>query len=353
MTKILVINLGKHYGGAEKLIETLLENNGEMIVALDVNGELIKKINSDTEIIECSTKGLEIIKTIIKLKKIIKNNDIKIIHTHGVPSNLVGLILKNLTGVKQIATIHSDLNFDFSGIKKNMYLTLEKFVLPRIDKVICVSNELKSKIQDRCSNIECIVINNGVKKGSNNRMNTVDEKINFLLVGRLTKVKNHELMIKALAKLNKDKFDFKCVIVGEGEEKENLGNLILQHDLDEKVILEGFRDDVRLYMNKSDALVMTSLMEGIPLVILEAFAEKLLVISSKVGGIEELIDNEVNGILYNSNNVDELYDILKDVLLNKVDRNKIIENAYDSFICQWSDENMISKYKVIYQEQLR
>ena len=324
MTKILVINLGKHYGGAEKLIETLLENNGEMIVALDVNGELIKKINSDTEIIECSTKGLEIIKTIIKLKKIIKNNDIKIIHTHGVPSNLVGLILKNLTGVKQIATIHSDLNFDFSGIKKNMYLTLEKFVLPRIDKVICVSNELKSKIQDRCSNIECIVINNGVKKGSNNRMNTVDEKINFLLVGRLTKVKNHELMIKALAKLNKDKFDFKCVIVGEGEEKENLGNLILQHDLDEKVILEGFRDDVRLYMNKSDALVMTSLMEGIPLVILEAFAEKLLVISSKVGGIEELIDNEVNGILYNSNNVDELYDILKDVLLNKFYINKII-----------------------------
>lgn len=351
--KILVINLGKHYGGAEKLIETLLKSNKEMMIALDVNGESINKINNETEIIKCSTKGLAIIKTIVKLKDVIKSNNIRIIHTHGLPSNLVGLILKSLTGVKQITTIHSDLNFDFYGAKKNIYIFLEKFILPRIDKVVCVSSELKSKIECRCKNIKCFVINNGVEKSSNHYVNIDEEKINFLLVGRLTKVKNHELMIKALSNLNKNKFDFKCVIIGEGEEEENLKKLILQCKLEDKVILDGFRENVREYMNKSDVLVMTSLMEGIPLVVLEAFAEKLLVVSSNVGGINEVIENRVNGILYKSNDVDELCDILKDVLLNKIQRNRFIESAYDCFIDKWSEEKMILKYKAIYQEDLK
>lgn len=353
MAKILIINLGKHYGGAEKLIETLLENNNEMMIALDINGELINRINNNIEIIKCSTKGLNIIKTIQKIKKVIEDNDIKIIHTHGIPSNLVGLILKKLTRVRQITTIHSDLNFDFFGVKKNIYIYLEKFLLPRIDKVICVSSELKYKIEDRYKNIECFVINNGVEKSSNNNMNANKEKIDFLLVGRLTKVKNHELMIKALNKLNKENFEFKCVIVGDGEEKDSIERLILEYQLGEKVILDGFRENVREYMNKSKALVMTSLMEGIPLVILESFAEKLLVISSDVGGIPEVINNGINGILYKSNNVDELCSILRNILLNKVDKTKIIENAYDCFNKYWSEEEMILKYKEIYKEDLK
>lgn len=353
MEKILIINLGKHYGGAEKLIERLLQNNDKMMIALDVNGELINKINNNVEIIKCSTKGLDIIKSILKLKKIIKNNDIKIIHTHGVPSNLIGLILKKLTRVKQITTIHSDLKFDFYGVKKYIYIYIEKFILPRIDKVICVSNELKQEVECRCKNIKCFVINNGVEKSSNNNGNINEEKIDFLLVGRLTKVKNHELMIKALDKLNKEAFDFKCVIVGDGEEKESIERLILEYKLGEKIRLDGFKDNVREYMNKSGVLVMTSLMEGIPLVILEAFAEKLLVVSSNVGGIKEVIENGINGILYKSNNVDELYSILKDILLNKVDRKKIIENAYDCFNNHWNDEEMILKYKVIYQKDFK
>ena len=128
MKKVLFINLGKHYGGAEKLIELLAKENNS-ILALDIDGDFIRKINFDKiKVIECSTKKLKLIKSIFLLKKYIKQEDINIIHSHGVPSNLISLILKYLTGVKVMTTIHSDIEFDFTGIKKNIYKIREIYI---------------------------------------------------------------------------------------------------------------------------------------------------------------------------------------------------------------------------------
>ena len=101
-------------------------------------------------------------------------------------------------------------------------------------------------------------------------------------------------------------------------------------------------------MSKSDLLIMTSNMEGIPLVILEAFSNSLPVISSNVGGVVEMIDNGVNGILYDLNEEFILSEILIDIMDNKYNLDEIRNYAFKEYMNKWTREVMLDKYKKLY-----
>jgi glycosyltransferase involved in cell wall biosynthesis len=121
----------------------------------------------------------------------------------------------------------------------------------------------------------------------------------ILFVGRLHPVKNIDILLKALSNLNRSK---KCVlvIVGDGPEGPRLKEMALSLGIHDLVRFEGFKPKktVLEYMKASDVLVLPSLVEGQPRVVLEAWAIGLPIVASKVSGIDNLINNGVNGLLF-------------------------------------------------------
>lgn len=103
-------------------------------------------------------------------------------------------------------------------------------------------------------------------------------------------------------------------------------------------------------LKESSIIVIPSRMESLPQVIKEAFYLKTLVIATNVGGIPEIISNNENGILVLSNDPDKLINSINDMLLNKEFRNKLVENAHDYIIKNFTWEILLPKYIKLYQK---
>ena len=354
--KVIVLDLGKSYGGAEKLIENIivgLNEEFEFTLALDIDGEFVEKSNilKNHKILYFRNNAKNLIINIIKLRNYIRNNKIDIIHCHGTPSNLIGLILKKICKIKFITTIHSDLMYEFKGIKRDIYLKIEKATLENCDYSVAVSGDLLFKIKQRCNKNKenNLLIYNGIDVRENINIKRNDDDIfKFLFVGRLVEVKNIPFLLDGLNYVKGVNPNFICNIIGDGEERKSIEKLIVTLGLSNNVKLLGYKDNIQEYMLKSNALILTSKMEGIPITIIESFANKIPVISSAVGGVLEIVKNNKTGILYSLDDKVKFYKILLDFVNREYKYNDIVENAYNDYLCNWNCKSMIKKYKKLY-----
>ena len=127
----------------------------------------------------------------------------------------------------------------------------------------------------------------------------------ILGVGRLHAIKNHEFLIRACQQLKVLNVQFRCVIVGEGQERGRLQSLIRELDLQNEVELCGHvhREDLPLFYSRADVVVLTSHSEGIPQILMEAMAMERLVLAPEITGIPELICDHRTGFLYQQNSM--------------------------------------------------
>ena len=129
-------------------------------------------------------------------------------------------------------------------------------------------------------------------------------KFSIVAVGRLDKIKGFDLLIRAASEL---KFDFELKIYGQGGERQNLQNLIDSLKLQDRVRLCGFCDDVAAALSASHLHVISSRKEGFPVILIEGIFYSPVLISTRVGGIPEILDEE---FLYNIENLsDKIYEI--------------------------------------------
>ena len=109
----------------------------------------------------------------------------------------------------------------------------------------------------------------------------------MIAVGRLDPIKGFDKLIEQISKLD---FDFVLNIIGEGSEKAKLEKLINSKNLEKKVFLLGFKDNIPQYLANSHLQIISSLTEGLPLTLLEGILNSSLIISTPVGGIVEVLD---------------------------------------------------------------
>ena len=145
----------------------------------------------------------------------------------------------------------------------------------------------------------------------------------FLNVGRLTKQKNQILLIKAFSKISAVNKDLNLIIVGDGEEKTNLINYIKFKNLENKVFLVGFRENIYPFVKNSIAVISTSLWEDPGAVMIEAsFCNKNVISSNCPNGPEEFLSSDMGNYLFKNNDVDSLIDkvnsFLKDSETKKI-----------------------------------
>jgi glycosyltransferase involved in cell wall biosynthesis len=121
----------------------------------------------------------------------------------------------------------------------------------------------------------------------------------FLSVGSLLERKGHVFLVEACRLLNEYDINYRCIIVGNGPQRNSLQNVIYKYKLEEKVLLVGSvpHEDIQSYYDKADVFVLPSLNEGIPVVLMEAMSKGLAVIATNITGVSELVTNERHGIL--------------------------------------------------------
>ena len=123
----------------------------------------------------------------------------------------------------------------------------------------------------------------------------------FLSIGRLTKQKNFTFLIKCFSRLVREYKDIKLVIIGTGEEKDKIDQLIKKNSLNDNVILLGYQKNVFKFLKNCNAFILSSLWEDPGFVLIEAIASNSLVLASDCpNGPKEIVENE-NGFLFKSN----------------------------------------------------
>ena len=137
-----------------------------------------------------------------------------------------------------------------------------------------------------------------------------DKKI-ILSVGRLTKQKNFKYLIYELSDFLTKNQDYNLIIVGDGEDKNELRKLIVKLNLQNNVFLIGYKDNPLSYMLKADLFILSSLWEEVGFVIVEAALSNLLVISSNCpNGPREFLSDGSAGFLFSNNKKNALKDLL-------------------------------------------
>jgi glycosyltransferase involved in cell wall biosynthesis len=342
--KILQLITGLGMGGAEKVVLNLSKYISRKdfdiyVVGLSKRDELLEefiKNNIKTKLLRKSNSFRNFIKIIFILNKFVKQQNIDIIHAHMTHSCIVASVLKILNpNVKVVFTSHS---FNVGSKFREVILWTLKYFR---DIDIVFSQEIVKFFYK--SNYK--IIPNGIKIDKYNLNLQKNKKFTFISIGRLENVKNHKFLIKIINELKED-FDFELQIVGDGYLRKDLENLIKRYNLENYVKLLGLRNDVPYLLNKAHCLLMPSLWEGLPIVILEAGASKLPVISTPVGSIPSLLNNE------NSYLVD-LKDFKKamiDVMNNYDIAKKKGEKLFEKIKNHYSVEFMVKEHEKLYKE---
>ena len=207
-----------------------------------------------------------------------------------------------------------------------------------ISPAICISNWVAQEMQDKYSSKEVYMVPNGVNIYEKKRKKLGD-KIKYMFCGRIDYTKGLDIAIKALGNL-KDKgiSNFELHIYGEGNDMyiKKCKNIINILNLQEEVKFCGKKDDIQDYYSQYDVLLMpTRMREPFGLVIIEAMAAGVVVIATNAYGPAEIIDNNKDGLLFQSEDVDHLtIKILKvhnNIILYNSIRNAGFEKVFDRF----------------------
>ncbi|MGD9706809.1 MAG: glycosyltransferase [Candidatus Delongbacteria bacterium] len=225
-----------------------------------------------------------------RLKKIKKEKDIDISISFKDNPNLTSLFSKQNDRI--IMTVHTTPSRDYKGIKGDIYKYLIRKYFERADRIVTVSDGIKNDLilnygldKDKIQTIYNFVDTGMIKTLA---LEPVEDELKDLFyggqtvitVGRLSEAKGQQHLIRAFSSVVKEAPDSKLIIVGDGERRQYLEALVRDLGLTDRVFLTGSRDDPYKYMKNSDIFVLSSVYEGFGIVIIEAMACGLPVISS-------------------------------------------------------------------------
>ncbi len=299
-------------GGAERLVVNLSEALSENGIEVSVcslypgSGSVLEKMVEETGIpiyYLNKHKGFDP-RMIFELHSLFARLKPDVVHTHLsvlryslLPAFLCGIPLR-------VHTVHNvaERETDSPGkIIRHLAFRLGK-VIP-----VGVSGKVSETVKELYG-INAEVIYNGIpvkrfRKIDNRHLrwkiyeNVKDSDVVFIHIARFGAQKNHRLLISAFRRALRRKRNLKLLLVGDGELRNEMENIVKAENLERDVFFLGLRKDVPELLSVSDVFVLSSDWEGLPMTVLEAMAAGKPVISTSVGGVPELVKNNSTGIL--------------------------------------------------------
>lgn len=352
--KIAYLCCSRFYGGVEKIvIDSLNELCKSEHVALIVPDrcEFLQRLDARVQIYQYKSRDKRYNPFLfVEIYRFLRSGGFEILHSHGAKAAQIGFVVEKFLSLKLVATKHNDRKAPVFDRVRNVIAASRKVAttINHAAKVIYFGIEprrefVNHEIFARCKDAEgaadralerkkdergdsaggtfasqnmtgTVFASQDTPSGgrvsqdtafdadaSQNKTGSVfvsqkgasaaaeNFKFSIVAVGRLDKIKGFDLLIRAVSEL---KFDFELKIYGQGGERQNLQNLIDSLKLQDRVRLCGFCDDVAAVLSASHLHVISSRKEGFPVILIEGIFYSPVLISTRVGGISEILSEE-------------------------------------------------------------
>jgi len=290
------------------------------------------------------------------LSKFIKQNSIDIIISNIRKEIIVSGFSAKLTCIKHVRSIgsHEDLN---QRVRKYHNKLIHHSIIP-CQYVFWKASESEDWLDEKDFTV-IYVGRNPIKftSGEINRIRKswgiLENEIVIGITAKLSPVKNISGIIKAFKILIKDHKNLKLVITGFGEEKENLKKLTSELNLTLKIIFNDFTNNPQLIASCYDIAILNSFSEGFPNSIVEYMSVGTPTISSDVGGINEIIENNYNGIFVKTDCEKELAEKISLLISNKNLRDKLSKNSLKTIEEKFGKDHMITNLENLFQKIIK
>ena len=365
--KVLQFICPTGFYGAERWILALANNSDQdrvqhhLAVTMEPHQrelEIIRQFDSSKgQTFEIRTSGPFDFSCIKELSRIILENDIDIIHTHGYKSDILGLLAAKKTGIKSVSTPHG-----FEGQKKfklRAYVKLGCIMLRFFDRVVPLSRQLEQEVIDENVPKKIIsYIQNGVdllevdqiRKQSGNLENRQHQVIGF--IGQMIERKRIHYILDIFDRLWQENPAMELRLLGDGKQRQQLESYAKNLASSKQIHFLGFRTDSLIQLKNLDLFVMTSVSEGIPRCLMEALGMGIPVAAFNIQGIDQLIKHNETGLLADFGDTITLYNHMQSILTDESLATKLSDSGREFVHEHFSATRMAREYLSLYDELL-
>ena len=358
--KILFIANHLNVGGISSYLLTLaggLKQKGHQVYLVSGGGELEGKfIQAGITLFKAPLKtkneiSPKIIFSFWKLRKAAQKFNIDLIHSHSRTTQVLGDLLGRSLAKPHIFTCHG---FFKPKLSRRIFGCWGQ-------KVIAVSQQVKEHLicDFKLDARKISVIHNGIDTKSFGDFSGrdlmrkglgVNDNLLVGIIARLSNVKGHIYLIRAMPRVVKIFSTARLLIIGEGKMKNALVKEADILGIKEKVLFIPFASNTRDLLAAMDIFVMPSLQEGLGLALMEAMAQGVAVVGSKVGGIKTLIQDRLNGLLVAPADAPALAQAIIILLNDSQLRRDLGARAREFIIANFSQEEMVDKTEAVYRQ---
>jgi glycosyltransferase involved in cell wall biosynthesis len=308
------------------------------------------------------------ISTVLKLYRVMRRERPDIVHTHTSKAGFVGRVAARLAGVPIVFhTFHGHvLKGYFGPVKSRLFVEIERFCAKLSDRILTLSTHLREELVDLrvTSRDHVTVVPLGLELGrfanqerhSGNlrkELGIAAEDRLIGAVGRLVKIKNIELFLKAAAEVHLNDHRIHFVLIGDGEERRSLESCAQSLGLDHVVHFTGWRRDLPQIYAGLDAVVISSDNEGTPVSLIEAMASGCPVVATRVGGVPDLLQNGDLGQLVPPRDPAALAQAIAKVIRNGREISVMAQRAKENMLERYALKRLIKDIDQLYQQALQ
>ncbi|CAM1355371.1 glycosyltransferase [Tenacibaculum halocynthiae] len=336
-------------GGAERVISFLVERLDKDLFncKLIVLGFEKDAVYSTEKIDVTYLNKNRLLKAIPSIIKVILKDKPNVVFSSiqhvNLLMGLLSFLFRNVVFIAREASVISAMN-NYVSHKKILPKKINRLIYSRFSKIVCQSLDMKNDFINnfKLSPNKLKVINNPITKNSSLNYNREKpEIINFITIGRLSKEKGHERVLKALSKIKDYNYNYR--IIGSGKEEEQIKELARNLDIDNNIIYIPFTKNVLKYLYESDFFIQGSYVEGFPNALLESCSVGTPVLAYNCpGGTKEIIENGINGYFFDSEK--DFEEKLIQVHKEGFNRQKVIESVNSKF----SSKIILEQYKELF-----
>jgi len=308
---------------------------------------------------------------ISRLKKIIKTKDVRIVHSQGGRADFFARIAARIANVPIIISSMAMLveGYDVSRSRKRLYVLIDRWTERWVNKFTVLSEAMRRSLIERHKippeNI--VKIYNGIEieeynpdlKELRNKKLEVRRELGLKndvpvigAIGRLVWQKGFEYLIRAAPEVLKKCPEARFLIVGEGPLKNKLILTSEKLNVADRIIFTGFRSDIKEILASIDVLAMPSLLEGLPMVLLEAMAMAKPIVATRIDGITEVLENSKTRLLVPAKNSHALAEAIVGTLNDKAKANFFGQNAREAAKEKFSVKKMVEQIELAYEKLL-
>lgn len=321
-----------------------------------------------------SLNPLEDINAFFKLRKLIRQYQPAIVHTHGSKPGLIGRPAAWFAGVKVIMhtmhghIFHSYYNRFVSGI----IISVEQLLARITSKIVVLSQEQQADITERykiASKNNTVLIPLGIdeklltcnadelSRSSRSLYQLEDDETAICIIGRMVPVKNFSFFIDIIIEMQAKKLKTKFFIIGDGIQKNQLQQTLTDAgitwseknvNLKAKVFFTSWVTPVTNILHGMDIVILTSFNEGTPMSIIEAQICKIPVVAVNTGGVKDTFINNETGFLIKEHNVQEFAAAIEKLVSNPELRQNMGAKGYTFAASKYSKQQEVKAFTELY-----